>query len=180
MTTWNLGDLFEAVVDVVGERAAIVAGDARLTYAALDERANRLAHVLRGEGIGAGDRVGLALRNSHEYLEAMLAAFKVRALPVNVNYRYTSDELAYLFTDADVAAVIHEPELVDRIDRAVIGLSFLRFRVARGAAYESLLVSGPAHRPDAVRSGDDLYVIYTGGTTGDPKGVLWRHEDLLF
>jgi 3-oxocholest-4-en-26-oate---CoA ligase len=180
MTTWNLGDLFESVVDVVGEREAVVSGDVRLTYAELDERANRLAHVLASAGVGAGDGVGLVLRNGHEYLEGMLAAFKLRALPVNVNYRYTADELAYLFTDADVAAIIHEPELDAVVSIAAADIPMLRLRLTRGPAYEALLAGARRERPDVTRSGDDLYVIYTGGTTGLPKGVLWRHEDLFF
>ena len=180
MTSWNLGDLFESVVDVVGGREAVVVGDVRLTYAELDERANRLAHALASAGVGPGDRVGLVLRNGHEYLEGMLAAFKLRALAVNVNYRYTADELAYLFADADVAAIIHEPELDDVIDGALADLPHLRLRLTRGAAYESALDAARPERPAVERSGDDLYVIYTGGTTGNPKGVLWRHEDLFF
>src|SRR6187455_441708 len=128
MTTWNLGELFESVVDVVGRREGVVAGDVRLTYAELDGRANRLAHVLASAGVGPGDGVGLVLRNANEYLEGMLAAFKLRALPVNVNYRYTSDELAYLFADADVAAIIHEPELDGVVSLAAANVPGLRIR----------------------------------------------------
>ena len=94
--SWNLADLFEAVADAVRDREAIVAGEVRLSFGDLDERANRLAATLRSQGIGAGDHVALALRNGHEYVEAMLAAFKVRAVPINVNTRYTVDELDWI------------------------------------------------------------------------------------
>ena len=97
---FNLADLFESVVDVVPEQPAIVADDRRLTYAELDGRANRLAHHLAGVGVGPGDRVGLQLANGTEYLEGMLACFKIRAVPVNVNYRYVTSELRYLYQDA--------------------------------------------------------------------------------
>src|SRR5207302_6899868 len=106
----NLADLFERVVDTVPEREAMVCGERRLSYAALDERATRLAHALADRGVGPGDHVGLWLYNGTEYLEGMLAAFKLRAVPVNVNYRYVADELRYLFTDSDCRAVIHEAD----------------------------------------------------------------------
>ena len=96
----NLADIFEVVVDAVPDREALVAGDRRLTFAALDERANRLADHLAGAGIGPGDHVAAYLYNGTEYLEGMLAAFKLRAVPVNVNYRYVEGELAYLVEDA--------------------------------------------------------------------------------
>src|SRR5262249_45806963 len=105
---------------------------------------------------------------------------KLRALPVNVNFRYTADELAYLFADADVAAIIHEPELEDAVQRAAAALPGLRTRLTRGPVYEAALGASSRERPVVERSSDDLYVIYTGGTTGNPKGVLWRHEDLFF
>ncbi|MEA3075547.1 MAG: 3-oxocholest-4-en-26-oate---CoA ligase, partial [Actinomycetota bacterium] len=176
--TFNLADLFEIVVDAVPpEREALVAGDRRLTYAALDERSNRLASVLRAAGVGPGDHVGLYLFNSTEYVEGMLAAFKLRAVPINVNYRYVAEELRYLFDDADLVAVIHEPSF----SPMVASMPGLRLALARGSEYEAALASASALRPVVEdRSGDDLYVLYTGGTTGMPKGVMWRHEDAFF
>lgn len=178
MLTWNLGDLFEGVVDAVGERLAVVAGSTRLTFGALDERANRLAHVFEAHGVGPGDHVAVALRNGNEYLEAMLAAFKVRAVPINVNTRYTVDELTYLIADAEPRLILHEPDRSDRIEAALGGASITC--LVRGDDYERALASSDPHRPDVERSGDDRYLLYTGGTTGLPKGVVWRHEDLLF
>ncbi|HUF33326.1 MAG TPA: acyl-CoA synthetase [Acidimicrobiales bacterium] len=182
--SWNLADLFEAVADNVPTREAVVCAEAdgtttRSTYAQLDRRANRLAHVLAGRGIGPGDRVGLQLANGNEYLEAMLACFKLRALPVNVNYRYVAEELRHLFEVSGTALVIHEPDLTPAIDEVRDELPLLRSTLVRGDDYEAALAVAPTSRPVAERSGDDRYVLYTGGTTGRPKGVVWRHEDIF-
>src|SRR5262245_9173112 len=112
---YNLADLWERVVDTVPDREALVCGDVRLTYAAADERVDRLAHHLADHGVGPGDHVALYLHNGVEYLEGMLAAFKVRAVPVNVNYRYVEEELRYLFTDADAKAVIFHREFAPKL-----------------------------------------------------------------
>jgi len=112
---FNIADLFEIVADTVPEREALVCGEARLGYAALEERANRLAHFLAAQGVGAGDKVGLYLYNCNEYLEGMLACFKVRAVPVNVNYRYVDEELAYIFQNAEMVGCIHQREFVPHI-----------------------------------------------------------------
>src|SRR5437899_12601584 len=106
MTTFNLADLFESIVDAVPDRLALVCGERRLTYAELDARANRLARTLLALGVRPGDHVGIHLYNGTEYLECMLAAFKVRAVPVNVNYRYVAGELRSLFRDADLVALV--------------------------------------------------------------------------
>ena len=103
---FNLADIWERVTDTVPDHDAVVDGACRFTFAQLDDRADRLAHVLAAEGIGPGDHVALYLQNGVEYLEGMLAAFKIRAVPVNVNYRYVEEELRYLFNDADAKAVI--------------------------------------------------------------------------
>lgn len=181
MGMWNLADLFEKVVDEVGDREAVVAGSDRLTYGQLDERANRLADVLRERGVGVGDRVALSMRNGHEYLEAMLAAFKLRAVPVNVNVRYTVDELAYLLGDATPTLVLHEPHLTDRMAAAAERMATPARLLAPGPAYERALAGADPQRPTVPgRGDDDHYVLYTGGTTGQPKGVVWRHEDIFF
>ena len=179
---FNIADLWELVVDAVPDDEAMVCGERRLTYAQLDERANRLASWLASRGVGAGGHVGLHLYNSTEYVEGMLAAFKLRAVPVNVNYRYVAEELRYLFADADLVAVVHEPAFAPLIDdvRAGDSLPLLRTTLARGGEYEAALASSPPDRLDVERSGDDLYVLYTGGTTGMPKGVMWRQEDIFF
>lgn len=180
MLTWNLGDLLERIADTVPDRPAVVSDEVRLTHAQLDERANRLAHTLTDLGVRAEDHVALVLRNGHRYLEAMAACFKIRAVPVNVNTRYTVDELAYLLADAAPTAVLHEPDLSGRLAAALEGLRPAPTLLAVGDGYEALLAAAPADRPAVERSGDDRYLLYTGGTTGQPKGVLWRHEDLVF
>jgi 3-oxocholest-4-en-26-oate---CoA ligase len=185
---FNLADIFESVVDVVGDREALVFGDRRLTYAELDQRANRLAHHLESVGIGAGDHVGVQLYNCTEYVETMIACFKVRAVPVNVNYRYVEDELAYLFTDADLVGLVVDTEFSSRIDAVRDRAPMLRHVVTVGSGaqpdkavhYDDAIGAQPDTRDFPPRSSDDLYVIYTGGTTGMPKGVMWRQEDLFF
>ena len=177
---WNLADLFEAVADAVPEREALVCGDVRLSYAELDERATRLANALADRGVGAEDHVGLWLYNGNEYLEGMLAAFKLRAVPINVNYRYVADELRYLFVDADLKAVIYEPDFAPLLDEIRADTPLLKSAVTRGEDYESALAAASPKRAFGPRSADDLYILYTGGTTGMPKGVMWRAEDIFF
>ncbi len=186
---FNLADLFESVTDAVGEREAIVLGDRRLTYAQLDERATRLAHYLQANGIGAGDHVGLYMYNCTEYLEASLAAYKIRAVPININYRYVEEELEYLFDNADLVACVHHREFAPRIAAVSAKVPGLRLRIAvedgsdvagDALSYDDGLAQSSTARDFAPRSADDLYILYTGGTTGMPKGVMWRHEDLFF
>ena len=118
MSGFNLADMFETVVDAAPEREAIVSPARQLTFGELDPRANRLAHVLTGLGIGAGDHIGLQLLNGSEYLEGMLAAFKLSAVPVNVNFRYVEAELRHLYDDADLFAVIHHRRFSPRVAAA--------------------------------------------------------------
>src|SRR5258708_363762 len=170
---FNLADLWECVADVVPARTAIVCGSSRLTYAELDQRATRLAHGLASLGVGRGDHVGLYLYNCPEYIEAMLACYKLRAVPVNVNYRYVADELAYLLSDADVVGVVTEPDLAPAVPK-------VGWTLQTGEPYEQLVAGASDVRQFGHRSADDHYVLYTGGTTGMPKGVVWRHEDIFF
>ncbi len=180
--TFNLADLVEAAVDRVPDRIALVTDDRTLTYAELEDRTNRLANWLAAQGIGAGDHVGCYLYNGTEYVETMYAAFKLRAVPINVNYRYVEDELKYLFADADLKALVHDEEFAPRIAAVRDGLPKLSVTLAAGPSgeYERVLASSSPARPDVERSGDDLYIIYTGGTTGMPKGVVWRQEDAFY
>jgi fatty-acyl-CoA synthase len=194
---FNLADLFELVVDTVPGRLALVAGDQRLTYRELDDRANRLAHHLVAAGVGPDDRVAIYAWNRAEWLEVMFAAWKIRAVPINVNYRYVADEARYILDNADVVAVVHERSFAPLLASTRDGLPRVRHYVVLddgnrddatfaacaelGAVpYEDALARQPAARGFAPRSSDDLYVLYTGGTTGMPKGVVWRHEDIFF
>ena len=192
MTSYNLSELFESVADAVPEREAIAAAERRLSYAELDARATRLANALRSRGIGPGDQVGLELANGSEYVEGMLAAYKLRAVPINVNYRYVEAELGHLFDDADLAALVLHRRFAPRVAEVAGGLprlrSFLVVEDASGAAlrlpgavdYEQALATASPKREFPGRTSDDLYIVYTGGTTGRPKGVIWRHEDIFF
>jgi acyl-CoA synthetase (AMP-forming)/AMP-acid ligase II len=188
---FNIADLYESVADAIPDRPAVVAGDRRMTFAELDARANRLANALRARGIGPGDHVGLYLYNSAEFVEAMLAAFKIRAVPININYRYVEEELAYLFANADLAALLAQRELLGRALAVKDRVSTLKTIVAVEDGsdapvpgdvlrYEPLLAAAPADRRFQPRSGKDHYIIYTGGTTGMPRGVIWQHEDVFF
>ncbi|MGZ6974268.1 MAG: acyl-CoA synthetase [Acidimicrobiia bacterium] len=189
--SYNLASLFERVVGAVPDRGAIVTPSRRLTYAELDDRANRLACFLQEHGVGQGSYLGLQLRNGTEYLEAMLAAFKLRAIPVNINYRYVAGELAGLYDDAGISALVVDFDLLATVRAAesrtarpiplVLAVGGGTYQQDRGAtAYDTALDSGAPTFRCAGRSGDDLYLAYTGGTTGRPKGVLWRHEDIFF
>ena len=191
--SFNLADLFESVVDAVGEREAVVCGDSRRTYRELDERANRLAHHLISAGIQPGEHVGMYLMNGIEYIEALIACLKARAIPINVNFRYVEEELRYLLDDADVVALLHGRQFVPRIQAVRDQLPLLRHLVVvedggsedasslGSIGYEDALAAedpGREHLPP--RSANDRFIIYTGGTTGFPKGVVWRQEDFFF
>ncbi|MFD7716014.1 acyl-CoA synthetase [Streptomyces sp. NPDC059814] len=195
---YNLADLFESVVDAVPEREALVyldhpgtGAERRLTYAELDAAANRVAHHLIEAGIGPGEHLGLHLYNGVEYLQTVLACLKARIVPVNVNYRYVEEELVYLYRDADLAALVFDAEFDERVAAAAPQAPKLRHLVRVGApaegvpgpeavAFAAAEAAGDPGRGFAPRSPDDQFIIYTGGTTGMPKGVMWRQEDLFF
>ncbi len=139
--SFAFADLWELVAEQVPEREAVVCGDRRITYAELDERANRLANHLKANGVGVGDHVGLYLTNNAEYLEVLLAAYKLRAVPINVNYRYVEDELRYLFADAGTKAVVHDAEFTDRMAAIRDQLPELEVELALGPDYEAALAA---------------------------------------
>ena len=188
---WNIADLTEHVVDRVPDRVALIVSDEPRTYGQLEERANRLAHHLAAQGVGPGDHVGIYGFNSHEFVETILAAYKLRAVPVNVNYRYVEAELRYLFENADLVVLVHDAQFAPRIAAVREALPMLRHLIAiddasgedvsatGSVAYADALASGSPERDFEPRSDDDIYILYTGGTTGMPKGVVWRQEDVL-
>ena len=173
---------WEAATDAIPDRDAIVQGERRMSYREYDDQAARFASALEGADIPEGASVALYLYNCPEYLVAQYGAFKHRAVPVNVNYRYLDDELAYLLDNSEAAVIVYHRSLGDRVARVRDQLPGLRLLVEvddGGAAVEgavlleSLIAS---HEPQArkERSAEDLYMLYTGGTTGLPKGVMFR------
>ncbi|WP_406208258.1 acyl-CoA synthetase [Streptomyces sp. NBC_01017] len=198
---YNIADLFESVVDAVPGREALVHIDhpgtgleRRLTYTQLDAAANRIAHHLIDSGIRPGEHLGLHLYNGIEYLQTVLGCLKARIVPVNVNYRYVEEELVYLYRDADLVALVFEAEFTDRVAAALPRVDGLRHLVRVGSvspgaarapvvpavSFTEAEAAGSPERGFPARSGDDQFIIYTGGTTGMPKGVMWRQEDLFF
>ena len=178
----NFATVLETVADVRADRTAVTHGDRGRTWAELDERASRLAAFLAGRGIGAQARVAIVLYNGIEYLESVFGVLKLRAIPVNVNYRYRPDEMAHLFNDAQVAAVIFDASLGERVAQARAGAPTVRTLVQVGdepaaaedaGRYDEVIEdSGPLPRQ---QRGVDYWLMYTGGTTGQPKGVLVDH-----
>jgi acyl-CoA synthetase (AMP-forming)/AMP-acid ligase II len=189
---FNLADLFEAAVDAFPDREYLVADGRRLTYAQMDERANRLAHHLSAAGVGPGDHVGIYALNSVEWVETAWAVFKLRAVWININYRYVEDELRYLFSNADLVALIHQRQFSPRVATLLPDLPKLRHVIVidddsgepdprhDAVEFEQAVAAGSPERDFAPRSGDDLYILYTGGTTGMPKGVVWPHRNVFY
>jgi acyl-CoA synthetase (AMP-forming)/AMP-acid ligase II len=180
MDVFNLADLWEAVADCVPDRIALCCGEQRRTYAQLEEQSNRLAHWYLEQGVKTGDHIGLYMENCVEYVEATLAAYKIRAVPININYRYTAGELQRLFDDADLVGVVHQWGFTDRVTEVEHLVPTLRWKLATGSTYTDALASSSSARDFGPRSGDDHYILYTGGTTGLPRGVVWRQEDAFF
>jgi acyl-CoA synthetase (AMP-forming)/AMP-acid ligase II len=188
---YNLADLFEHAVDNFGDRTYLVADGERRTYDEMEARANQLAHHLAAQGVGPGDHVGIYGYNSVYWVEALWAVFKLRAVWININYRYVEDELAYLFGNADLKALIFQREFAPRVRNVMEHLPLLEHLVViedgssadlDGLAAIDLEEATAAQSPErdfGPRSADDQYILYTGGTTGMPKGVVWRHEDVF-
>ncbi len=190
--SFNLADLFEAAVDAYPDREYLVANGERRTYAEMETRANMLAHHLAAQGIGPGDHVGIYSYNSVEWVETAWAVFKLRAVWININYRYVEEELRYLLSNADLKALVHQREFAPLVATLLPELPELRhvIVVEDGSDagdprddvvhYEDAMKGQSATRDFGPRSGDDLYILYTGGTTGMPKGVVWRHRDVFY
>lgn len=185
---FQFADILECLCDAQPEGEVLAAGDEVRTRLQLDARANRLAHHLQAHGIQRGDHVGIYAYNRIEFVEALLACWKLGAAPINVNWRYVVDELRSIWRGADMKALIYErgfavrvatlaPEFPSIETYVVIDDSSDTTNDPLGAEYETALGARPDTRNFPPRSGDDLHLVYTGGTTGMPKGVLWRHED---
>jgi fatty-acyl-CoA synthase len=198
----NLADNFDAVTEAVGDRECLVHRERRLTYPQVQDRSRRLANVLLEHGFevrterdqlqgweSGQDHLGLYLYNGTEYLEGMLGAYAARVAPFNVNYRYVAEELEYLLKDSGARGLLYHEcfaPLVAEVRGSLPGLELL-LQVADDSGhglldgaldYEEALAAASPAKPDVERSADDLYILYTGGTTGMPKGVLWRQADI--
>ncbi|HET8931040.1 MAG TPA: acyl-CoA synthetase [Acidimicrobiales bacterium] len=202
-TEFNLADVFDTVASTIPDTECIVWRDRRLTYADVAERSNRFACFLAENGLGchteradlAGsesgqDQLALYLTNGNEYVEAMIGSYKARVAPFNVNYRYVAEELRYLLDNSTAAAVVYGASFAPVLAEVLDDLSRLKLLIqvddddgATGLlpgahAYEDIVTGSDGSRPDVAVSPDDLYILYTGGTTGMPKGVLWRQADI--
>ncbi len=186
---WNLADVWETIARVAPDRPAQICGDRRYSWGEFDARAGALAADMHRAGLSHQGKVAAYLHNSPEYLEAYFAAFKVAAVPVNVNYRYGAGELTYLLDNADAEVVVFHARFAPVLDQIRDRLPQVRrwYVVADGSPepdwavpYEQV-IAAPAGSTDSwpQRSGDDLLLLYTGGTTGMPKGVMWRQDDLV-
>jgi len=191
----SFGTIWEAIAGKQPDAVAISEPAREVTYAEFEERSARLAAALAGAGVAPGDKVACYLYNGAAYLETVFAAFKIDAVPVNANYRYTGDELSALLADADAAALVFGGELAANVARAARNLPGLRLLVRAGPARAGELaepgepvpgapeladlLSATGPRPAQPRPGSDQIFMYTGGTTGLPKGVIWRQADLL-
>lgn len=188
---FNAADIFEGVVDRVPDREAIVHGSTRLTYKELDARSNKAANALKKLGIKKGSHVGIYAFNCVEWLEIMLGAYKLCAIPININYRYVEEELKYLIENADMEAIFYHKQFSRKLENIKGQLPLLKSficindhsddedAIEESFEFENLIINEDESRLKVQRSGDDQYILYTGGTTGMPKGVVWRMEDVL-
>ncbi len=188
---FNAADIFEGVVDRVPDREAIVHGSIRLTYKELDARSNKAANALKKLGIKKGSHIGIYAFNCVEWLEIMLGAYKLCAIPININYRYVEEELKYLIDNADMEAIFYHKQFSNKLENIKSHLPLLKNFICiednsgeddvidKSYNFEDLIANEDESRLDVDRSGDDKYILYTGGTTGMPKGVVWRMEDVL-
>jgi fatty-acyl-CoA synthase len=202
--SFTLPAIHDAIAALIPDREAIVSSARRLLWRDFAGRSRRLGNLLVSAGLGCQrergqlepwasgqDHLGIYLYNGHEYLEAMAGAFRARVAPFNVNYRYVEEELLYLFKDAATRAIIYHASFAPRLARILPQLPpmALLLQVDDGSGepllpgahdYEASLAAASDTAPAVRPQPDDLYIVYTGGTTGMPKGVLWRQEDIFF
>ena len=200
---FDLSSVFATVAQAVPDQTVLLWRDRRLTYAAMDARIDGVAHYLNSRGLGCHterehllghesgqDHLGVYLRNGNEYLEAMLAGYRARVAPFNVNYRYVGEELAYLLNDAKATALVYHAEFAPRVAAIRDQLPHLKVLIQVNDGSGNALLSGAVDYESIVAtpkpkggmptpSADDLFLLYTGGTTGMPKGVMWRQHDIF-
>lgn len=184
---WNFGDLFDAVGGVLGEdQPALIHEERVISWPQMTARTNRMARALLERGAVHGDKVSFYMRNRPEYMEGFVAAAKARLTHVNINYRYLDDELIYVFNDSDSVVAFYDAAFRENVERIRPQLPKMKVWVEVGGGddapdfaekYDDLVASGDTSALDIERSGDDLAFVYTGGTTGMPKGVMWPHRN---
>lgn len=182
MTEWHFATLWESLADNLPDRDAVVCGDRRVSWRQWDERSARLSAAFGAAGLRPDSKIGLYLYNGIEYTETQFAAFKGRHVPINVNYRYLDDELHYLLENSDAEALVFHTSLGDRVARVMEKCPDVKLwievddggtSIPGTVKYDDILAANdPAAR--ITRSEDDLYMLYTGGTTGMPKGVMYN------
>lgn len=175
----TLADVLEQMADSVPDRDAVVSNEGTLSYAEMDERANRLANHLLSLGVKKGDHVAVHAYNCIEWVDAFFACPKIGAVAINVNYKYLHDELIHLYENSGAVAAVVGPTFVDALNEVKAKLPHLEHVLVIGEEYDAAMAAASPERPDVARSEDDHYIIYTGGTTGRPKGVVWRQEDII-
>jgi len=186
MTDWNFATIWEAIADAQPDRLALAQGERHRSWREWDDRSARLAAAFTDLGLGHDGKVASYLYNSIEYLEGVFATWKCGAAPVNVNYRYLENELRYLLENSDTDILLFHGVLGEHVAKVWRDVPTLKAIVqvddghplVDGALRYEDLVAAHQPAPRTVLSGDDLYILYTGGTTGMPKGVMWRNEDL--
>ena len=187
MDEWHFGTAYELIADTVGDQPALICDGVTRTWAEYDDRSAKLAGFLVSQGLGTESKVGLYLHNSNEYMEAHHAAMKFRGCPINVNYRYQEDELVYLLNNADAEAVVFHSKYAERIEGIKDRLEKTRVFIQVSDDSENSLVQGAYDYESVVvdsqpmkrinRKAEDLYMLYTGGTTGMPKGVMYSNGE---
>ncbi|WP_439547343.1 AMP-binding protein [Sandarakinorhabdus sp.] len=177
---WNFGDLLDVTAaNVPADRPALVRGDRTINWGDFDGRTNRLARAMLAGGLQAGDRIAILARNIPEFIEIACAAFKARLTHVNINYRYTTAEIEYVLADCTAVALFYQDEFADVVAPLPGALPHLTMlvQIGGGGAYDRMVEQGDTAPLDIVRSPEDGYLLYTGGTTGRPKGVMWAAGD---
>ncbi|MEM7016988.1 MAG: acyl-CoA synthetase [Pseudomonadota bacterium] len=186
-TNLNYGDLFDALAQAIPDRTALIYGDTRYTWREFDARSNRLARWLISAGLKPDSKVAFYLRNSPAYVELLSACFKARLVHVNINYRYVDQELLHVIDNSDAEVVVYDAPFIEHIEtlRPKLGKVTTWLEVGENPAadfaesFETACSNGDPSPLDIQRAGTDLYFMYTGGTTGYPKAVMWQHQDRI-
>ncbi len=175
----TIADVVEEMADSIPDKVAVQTKDVAISYKELDDRANQVANYLLSRGIGRGDNIAVHAYNCIEWVEVFVGSMKIGAVPINVNYKYLSDELRHVYANSESVFAVVGSQFVDALEEIRSSLPGLREVLVIGDDYDAAIASASIERPQVDHSEDDLYIIYTGGTTGLPKGVVWRQGDIV-